>query len=410
MSTVLVLVSASAFAGWWLGTIIEGGTLIAFTAAHVDVAGNQLFVMSADGSGLKQLTHDADLKTALAWSPDGSFLAYAAVPQVGGVAAREDGGSSISVVRSDGTKRRLLCQACSRNAFTVQPSPECPDCVGPTDVLVPDSLAWSPNGSTLATPAVGGGVLLIDPDSGKVSRIPTPKPPTALAWSPDGSRLAVSHSWFLSANSGAIKIPNPGEEFTALTGSQKGGGGIYLIDRSAGSVEEVVATEGVAHVNGWMPDGDSIVFGRIAGHGKHAELAAYSVSEDRTGVVFAGKSGSAHLGVAISSAGGVAALIGHYNEEGLPIGLATTVPGSTEPRETPACAYERAVDGGTCALPSPTWSPDGNTIAYRGALAGAPLTAVIVLTTDQGETIDVLPLPGLLPDYGSCCLSWHAVA
>lgn len=404
-----VLLSIAAFTGWRLGSRDGRETLITFTATRVDVSGNQLFAIREDGSGLSQLTHDDELKIAVAWSPNGSLIAFASVTHNGGIASLDDGGgSSISVVRPDGTERRLLCRACSRNAFTVPPPPDCFDCLGPTDVLVPDTLAWSPDGSTLATPAIGGGVFLIDADSGDLRRISTPKAPTALAWSPDGRRLAVSHSWFLSAYSGDVRIPEWGHPFPA-DGPRKGSGGIYLIDPSTGRVEEVLATDGVAHVHDWMPNGDVVVFGRIVGHGKHAELAAYSVSNDRSRIFFAGESGFAHLGVSVSSAGGVAGLIGHYNEEGQPIGLATTAPGGTEPKEVPACRYERAVDSGVCALPSLAWSPSGNTIAYRGALAGAPLTAVIVVASARGETIDVLPLEGLFPDYGSCCLRWHEV-
>jgi len=60
--------------GAWLYDVSLDGSRLAFVA---DTTGsNQVWVMNFDGSGLRQITHDAYEGTDPAWSPDGRRIAY----------------------------------------------------------------------------------------------------------------------------------------------------------------------------------------------------------------------------------------------------------------------------------------------------------------------------------------------
>ena len=75
------------------------------------------------------------------------------------------------------------------------------DNAGAADFGVPDSLAWSPDGTQLVAPAPSNGLLVLDAADGTTRVIDTDEPVTAVAWSPDGRTVAASHTWFLSPHS-----------------------------------------------------------------------------------------------------------------------------------------------------------------------------------------------------------------
>ncbi len=162
---------------------------IVFTASSLpDYGPVQLYSMEADGTQLRQLTDDISYKTAVATSPDGSRIAYAASESELTEESPTPEPSSIFVMEVDGSSRRQLCDACARTAYTFEPELGTfeGDLYDTTIDAVPNSLAWSPTGSTLAVPALTPGVVLIDVETGHATTIPTPEPVTAIAWSPDG--------------------------------------------------------------------------------------------------------------------------------------------------------------------------------------------------------------------------------
>jgi dipeptidyl aminopeptidase/acylaminoacyl peptidase len=53
------------------------GRRLAFSALHAQDLDPEIFVMNADGSGLRQVTNNHLPDTQPTWSPDGRFLAFA---------------------------------------------------------------------------------------------------------------------------------------------------------------------------------------------------------------------------------------------------------------------------------------------------------------------------------------------
>jgi Tol biopolymer transport system component len=87
------------------------GTRIAFAAQEGLYAGTRkpgpccysshadIYVMNADGSGIRELTHDARQNAEPAWSPDGRRIAFV---------SRRDGNADIYVMNADGSGKRNL--------------------------------------------------------------------------------------------------------------------------------------------------------------------------------------------------------------------------------------------------------------------------------------------------------------
>lgn len=370
----------------------------------------QLFAIEEDGTGLRQLTDDQLLKTAMAWSPDGSQVAYAAMESDPSERRDQDRFTSIFTIALDGSSERRLCSECSRTLYSQVPGPGTViDPAGAADYAVPDSLAWSPDGSRLVAPATSNGLLVLDAIDGTTSVIRTDEPVTAVAWSPSGRTVAASHSWFLSPNSALGEMTPPiGTWWWESRRPEERPGGIYLIDVDNGSVEEAVSEPGLSHIHGWM--GELLAYTRVAGGGRHAELAAYSVEERRSWTVVPAERGSADLGAAWSPNGDrIAALIEQFDEEHDPKLWIAAASGDSE-QTVDACSFDGATDG-QCYEPGIAWSPDGGEIAYRANIQHTPLIHVLVVQSVGSEERRIIELPKLFPAYGDyCCISWHATA
>jgi len=369
----------------------------------------QLFSMQPDGTQLRQLTDDMSYKTALATSPDGSRIAYAASDEELTEESPAPEPSSIFVIDADGGGRRELCQACARTAYTFEP--ELGTFEGDlydTEIdAVPNSLAWSPGGSTIAVPAITPGVLLIEVETGRTTTIPTPEPVTALAWSPDGTRLALSHTWFIGPPAFGAMVPREGtlleREPVELAG------GIYVLDLRTNQLNEVVSTPGAAHVHGWSYDSDRIAYTRELDPTR-AELSAYSMTDDRSWTVVAAERGDVPIGVDWSpSDDAIAALVNGNNEQGNIANTFWLTPSvEVDIRALPLCAFEGAVEGDLCAESTIVWSPDGSMVAYRASVRGPTRSSAVALQGIDGSFTDVVKIDGASFDIGDnpCCLAW----
>jgi Tol biopolymer transport system component len=92
-------------------TYSPDGSRLLFQA---DLDGGCLYVMDADGTGLRRLTTGCAEGFTPTWSPDGTWVAWAGGPH---------GPADAYVMRADGTDRRLIDDASNAAFLDWQPSP-----------------------------------------------------------------------------------------------------------------------------------------------------------------------------------------------------------------------------------------------------------------------------------------------
>jgi len=221
-----------------------------------------LFVVNANGTGLRNLTGTPDIeKTGLSWSPDWTTLAYDA--QTVDENGFPDGGHGIYLVPASGAQSpQLLVQGRSPR--------------------------WAPDGSRIAYQPPGNGLEVITPSSGQVDVVVPASADSfvgTVAWSPDNARLAfvtippdgIFYSLSLVDPNGANpKIISDQSRLSGdyfVHGWQPGGSkllmtvsephdDLYLVDTTA-SIAPINLTEDQAEaydVASWSPDGSTILF------------------------------------------------------------------------------------------------------------------------------------------------------
>src|SRR5919109_650558 len=139
----------------------------------------QVFVMSPDGTGLRQLTRGPERDTQASWSPDGRRVSFVRVRS-------EDAAPSIWVVAADGGRAHRVAAG--------------------------GSAAWAPNRKRLA---VGGfGLTLMRPDGTRRKTIVAGETEVA-AWSRDGSRILFTR--FRRGNAEVYVVRADGKRLRRLT-------------------------------------------------------------------------------------------------------------------------------------------------------------------------------------------------
>jgi dipeptidyl aminopeptidase/acylaminoacyl peptidase len=182
----------------------------------------ELWLVSAEGGSPSQITMDGGQKFPPAWSPDGSRLAYTRFPA----------GGDFEVRVLDVATRRVLM---STRGF--------------------DNV-WSPDGSRVAVQN-GSQLEVVDADGGgrrTVARNEAAQP----QWSPDGSRIAFSRSHCVNIFRGicgghaesVYEVGADGRGERRLTGPISGG---------AGAVTEGHPNDG-SSAPAWWPDGSRLFF------------------------------------------------------------------------------------------------------------------------------------------------------
>lgn len=157
--------------------ISPDGSKIAFISQRTVDSRAQIFTVNLDGSGLTQITLGADVRNAVAWSPDSTQLAFARSPN----ATCAPSFDTLNVINADGTGERLL--------FCKQP-------------VFDTSIDWSPDGTRIAFSSdfPGPGIGQVRPDGMSLE----PLAPSQLGglnttragafrYSPDSTRLAYAN-------------------------------------------------------------------------------------------------------------------------------------------------------------------------------------------------------------------------
>ncbi|HEY3920644.1 MAG TPA: hypothetical protein VGL76_00865 [Gaiellaceae bacterium] len=230
------------------------GKQLAFVSAR---AGNtQVYVMNPDGSGLRRVTHLPTGDMAPVWSPDGSKIAFmctTAIPRVV---------TEICVVDADGRNERQLTTRAEH------------------DNLYPQ---WSPDGKRILFTSMRSGtqVYSVNASGGSERRLlPNVRGSAEAVYSPDGSQLAVLIStprWVLDvlgANMTGLRevaggkgdadspawSPN-GKELAFDDGSE-----IYVVNADGSDRLELTHGPGASLSPRWSPDGKWLAFERTRGN------------------------------------------------------------------------------------------------------------------------------------------------
>ncbi|MEP6505285.1 MAG: LpqB family beta-propeller domain-containing protein [Betaproteobacteria bacterium] len=225
----------------------------------VVVAGvQQLFTSAVDGSGARQVTHDAFDHEDPAWSHDGRKIAYV---------SNADAGQVISLMNPDGTGVEALSP---RSVHAIHPS-WAPDSASvlycTTDDLDPPRKNES-------------DIYRVDVSSRAVTRLITGGVNTYPSMSPDGLRIAFrkivdgANSEVFVANANGSNPRNlthdpafdgwpawsPDGSRIAFASNRRGNQQIFVMDADGGNVTPVVHKEGRATAPAWAPDGKALYF------------------------------------------------------------------------------------------------------------------------------------------------------
>jgi TolB protein len=245
-----------------------------------------LFTVRADGSGLRRLTRTRAWEQDPAWSPNGRLLAYSRGQAFCHAGSCDWGAmaAGISVMAADGRQARELTSL-----------GEAID-----DFRTDESPSWSPDSKRIAfTRTVddetdpANGIYVIGVDGEGLRRI-SPAPARSLAWSPDGSTIAYVHKSggyvglldvatrrarrLRSGLAGHSSVDwSPRGQFLAIAT----GRAVFVVRSTGGVARRVVEARGADGVS-WAPDGCCLVFSALpAGTNARADLYTVSVRGGR---------------------------------------------------------------------------------------------------------------------------------
>jgi Tol biopolymer transport system component len=179
-----------------------------------------VYVMNADGSGLRRITKSSARDTSPSWSPDGKRIAFAR--QRGEEGEHSGCDSCIATIKLDGTGLKRLT---GTNRFASDP-------------------AWSPNGEKIAfsmfVRGSGGDIFKMDAADGSQKRNLTNTRRAQESepnWSPDGKRLA----------------------YTSFTEAQGAFDRVFTMSADGTNQTNLTGRDG-GWSPAWSPDGSKIVF------------------------------------------------------------------------------------------------------------------------------------------------------
>jgi Tol biopolymer transport system component len=241
---------------------------------------SEVYLITTDGSNVERLTYNDLEELYLAWSPDGSQLAF--------TAQSEDGSYQIFVMNVDGSNLRQLTDT---QGYNLRPT-------------------WSPDGTQIAFEAQRNtqhDIFVIDVDGTNETNITDSLDASEHCpeWSPDGSRFIYGSDrgfestrgvpdfiifyTMLSNGSDVVALPNGGDIVSCFAWSPDGttiaysaSSGIdrelYLMSADGTDVTTITASIDTLSDVGtpdWSPDGSQIVF--TANHNSTTDIYIINV-------------------------------------------------------------------------------------------------------------------------------------
>jgi TolB protein len=221
-------IASPPFGNNWDPAVSPDGTKVAYLSnrdGHTDI-----YLMSAEGSNVQELTSDTAEEEGPQWSPDGSRIAYA---------SNFAGSNDIWVVDASGANKTNLTPNSSRSS---QANP-----------------SWSPDGKQIAYESNerGNWDLFAMNSDGTGARAITIGAPMEGApdWSPDGTKIA-----FISDKSGPTQV--------------------WVLDVSSGQTKQLTDAPGFTPYFAWSPDGAKIAFS----NNRDGDQEVYTVNPDGSGI------------------------------------------------------------------------------------------------------------------------------
>jgi len=239
------------------------GSKIAFTRLSDDQSQDEftvaeIYVMNADGSEPRRITHNTTWDLGPVWSPDGDRLAFGGVQFVNGVAVS----ASMYLINADGSEQLELPGTCGNFP------------------------SWSPEGDQIAFGSVPGcpsanEIFVINTDgTGLTNLTNSPAVDGRPSWSPNGRKIAFNSNrdgdaeiWVMNAdgsgleqltfNSASDQVPKwspNGRKIAFQSNRDDPRFDIYVMNADGSEQTRLTTSEGRDLGASWSPDGKQIAF------------------------------------------------------------------------------------------------------------------------------------------------------